>query len=328
MAKSRSRSILFVGALLVIAVLAALLLWPRDTENQDLVRVGYVPVSTALPLFVAQQEGLFAAAGVEVETSRIETGNQAVEALITGRIDATAVVADLPWLTIAQRDPDLFRFYAWSVLDAEIPMDMILVPAESDIQSLMDLRGKTVATFPGSQLKSFLSAMLVQRGIEPDLVNIVELPPQNQLPALASGSADALFCLQPICTLAQDNLGARPIEASPIGRILGNGRPIAAASFGLSTDFIRERPDTARRFVEAMWRAIELVNADQARYRSLYPSFAPIPEALAPRVPVTKFMTSRDWDRTVVEREIRALRSANLLTAPIEIDRLVYRPEQ
>jgi NitT/TauT family transport system substrate-binding protein len=319
-------------SLLATALLAALVyIWAFKSASNDgdvgqPIRVGYVPVSTALPLFVAEKEGLFKKRGLTLKLEKFETANLAVDALASGRIDATSVVADLPWLTLQQRQPGIFRHYGWSILTSDVPMDMILVKKNSNITSLAGLEGKTIGTFPGSQLKAFAGAILQFKQVPSANVRITELPPASLVGALAAGSVDAIFCLQPVCTIAQKKIGAVAIETSPISNVMGDGRPISAASFGIATAFSRNSPSRAVAFVEAMNEAMTLINADPIKYRSLYPQFSPVPPDLAAVVPVTRFMTLQNYQPEAIEREIRVLTEAGLLKAGFDHKALVYKP--
>jgi NitT/TauT family transport system substrate-binding protein len=323
---------LFITLVLIVLVGAGVYLWRTQAPgissgDKTPIRVGYVPVSTALPLFVAQKEGLFEKRGLLIDIQKFETANLAVDALASGRIEATSVVADLPWLTLEQRSPGIFRHYGWSILTSDVPMDMILVKKDSKITSLSGLQGKTLGTFPGSQLKAFAGAILQLKQVSPEKVRITELPPASLVGALAAGSVDAIFCLQPVCTIAQTKTGAVAIETSPISAIMGDGRAIAAASFGVSTAFSKAKPDKAKAFVEAMNEAMTLINADPKQYRVLYPQFSPVPADIALAVPVTSFMTLQNYDPEAIDREIRVLTEAGLLKPGLNHKALIYKAD-
>jgi NitT/TauT family transport system substrate-binding protein len=329
MEQTKMRDLRVIGIPIMAALIFGLMAAcgsPR-TDDSRTVRVGYVPVTTALPLFVAIESGLFEEAGLTVEVTRFDSANLAVEALAAGRIDATSVVADLPWLALSQRAPDTFRFYATSVLDTDIRMDAILASPGSGVATIADLNGRTLATFPGSQLRSFAEVILSRSGVSPSSVQLVEMAPGNQLAALSSGAVDAIFCLEPICTIAEEQFGAIPIIQSPISAVLGEGEPISAANFGIAVAFLESHPDTAEAFIGVMWDAIARINSDQQIYRHLYPSFAPVGEALASRIPVTRFETSVDLDPELIRREVAILTAAGLLTSEIDVERLLYIPE-
>ena len=84
------------------------------------------------------------------------TSNQALEALVAGRVDALAVVALETALALEVNTPGEFRIVEMTAATAETRVHRILVPSDSSVQVLSELRGKTVGTFPGSQMTVFL----------------------------------------------------------------------------------------------------------------------------------------------------------------------------
>lgn len=289
------------------------------------IKVGYPAVSTSLPLFVALEEGLFRKQGLRIEPVRFETANLIVEALAAGDIQATSVCADYPLLSVAAQQEDAFRIYAWEILDTIIPFDLILSRKGSDIHELADLEGKKIGTFPGSQLKHYLELILKNAlGRLPE-VTILELAPAEHLPALASGEVDALFTLEPMALMAVIQDIGQVVEASPISRYIGGGQAMPAASFAISTAFIREQPKLSLKFVKAMGKAIGRVNKDQERYRYLYPRFTNISAELAPQIPVTNFATVKDMDLSLFQKEADILFEAGLLPRRLSVGKLMYK---
>ena len=138
----KKNKILWIVSVVLILILGYVLInkYYLSNENEEIIKVGYPAVSTSLPLFVAIEEGLFEEKGLKVEPIRFETANQIVEALVTDRIDATSVCADYPFLTIATKNDDAFKIYAWEMLDTIIPFDMILSKKGSAIKTLADGR--------------------------------------------------------------------------------------------------------------------------------------------------------------------------------------------
>lgn len=296
-------------------------------EYNKVISVGYPPVSTSLPLFVAIEEGLFDKRGLTVNPVRFETANQIVEALVTDRIDATSVCADYPLLSVATLKSDTFKIYAWEMLDTTIAFDMILAKRGSNIKTLADLDGKTIATYPGSQLKHYLGLILSNALDFTPNTTIVEMAPANHISALASGSVDALFTLEPLATIALVNEVAQVVSTSPISKYIGDGEPMPAASFAVSTSFTSKHPEISKSFVNAMWEAIALINEDQEKYRYLYPKFTAITAKLAERIPVTHFATVADMDFKLFQKEIDILFQADLLEKNIRAEDLIYGEE-
>lgn len=296
----------------------------KSKENEKIL-VGYPPVSTSLPLFVAIEEKLFEKRGIVVEPVRFETANQIVEALVTNRISGTSASADYPFFLMATKDKNAFKIFAWEMLDTIIPFDVIVARKGAGIKTLSDLKGKKIATFPGTQLKHYLK-LILKNALKIEIeCEIIEMPAGNQIPALASGAVDALFSLEPIITISLKKGISEVLVSSPISRYIGNGKPIPAASFAVSQKFISDKPDNAQKFIDAMSEAISLINKDQLKYRNLYPKFTAISPELAEVIPITYFKTLSDMDIELFQKEADILFEAKLLEKKLNVKDFIYK---
>ena len=289
------------------------------------VRVGYLPVSTSLPVFVADAYGFFAEEGVGIVLERYANSNLMLAALLAGEIDATAVIADEPMLVSASTSGrGQFYVYLQEILTADRPFDSILVATDSDINDVTDLRGKTLACFPGSQLQLYSRLILNHGGVDPETVNIQQLPPANMLVALAAGTVDALLALEPIGTLGTHLGLARVLLKAPISKAVNEGRPFPAASFLVASEWAKADPETTAAFVRAVHRAVGALESDYAAAAKLYPTFTPIPESIADEVVITQFRGPGEFDSEGLQREIELLASLGLLAQEIQPEDLFF----
>ena len=289
------------------------------------VRVGYLPISTSLPVFVADAFGLFAEEGVSIVLGRYANANLLLAALLSGEIDATAVIADEPMLVSASTSrTDRFRIYLQEILTVDRAFDTILVAPDSNLDDMADLQGKTLACFPGSQLQLYSRVILKHAGVAPHTVNIIQLPPANMLVALAAGSVDALLALEPIGTLGTHLGKARVLLEAPISKALNEGRPFPAASFLVATEWARANPETADAFVRAVNKAVGVLESDYAAAAKLYPTFTPIPESVAGKVVITRFRGPGEFDSEGLRREIELLKSLGAITRDVQPEDLFF----
>ena len=310
-------------ATLIVSLLSGSCAKHQGTAQQ--VKVGYLPISTSLPVMLAEDRGFFDDAGLDVQLERFANSNLLLTALQTGQLQATAVCADEPILgAAAANESPGFQIYLQEVLDAERPFDSILVGTGSGITSIAELEGKTLAAFPGSQLQIYSRMILEHYGVDPDQVDIVQLPPPNMIPSLAAGTVDAIFALEPIPTLVVENGVGSVLVNSPIVHAIHGGKKMTAASFLISTDFIEADPEAAEAFVQAVQKAVELIEADYKDASSLYPDFTPIPAELAPKVVITRFQGPGDYDVAGLRREIEVLEANDVLEGEVNVEALFY----
>lgn len=298
---------------------------PDTSAPPTPIKVGYLPVSTSLPNWLAMSEGFTKQRGLAVTMERFANADLMLVALYNGDIQATSVCADEPILAAAARGQDSVRIYLQEILTLDRTFDAIIVKKNSPIQKIKDLEGRSIACFPGSQLREYLKLIFESAGVDGTKVKVVELPPPNMLPSLTAGTVDACFALEPTITIAVEKGLGRIIEASPIARHIGKGQPICAASYCLSTAWAKAQPAAAQAYVEAVYEALDFIERDYPKAAALYPSFTPIPPELAGKVVITKFAKADAPDLAGLRREIEVLTAAGTIQGAFDPERLIYR---
>lgn len=143
--------------------------------------------------------------GVAVEWAEFPSGPPLMEALNAGAIDFGSAGEAPP--IFAQAASTELRYVA-----AEPPApkgEAILVPKGSPIQSLADLRGKTIAFNKGSNVHYLLVRALEKAGIPYDAVKLAYLGPADANAAFVRGSVDAWAIWDPYFAAAERATDAR-----------------------------------------------------------------------------------------------------------------------
>jgi len=165
-------------------------------------KVGYLEITPNLPFFVAVEKGLFAKRGLTVEAIAFQTSNELVESLVTKRIDFTTVTALSVIQALEVATAGRVKIYQINSIPKADPTDYLLVKKESPIQKIEDLKGKKIALFPGSNFNAWAKLIFGEHFGFGDQFTTVSLPPPNHVEALAAGSVDASYCLEPTATIA------------------------------------------------------------------------------------------------------------------------------
>ena len=117
--------------------------------------------------------------------------------------------------------PGLFKIIATSPSNAKYVLDEFLVPKDSAITSIAQLKGKRVASGPGIQNRTLAMAVLERAGAGG--TSVTELPIGQHVASLAAGQVDAVYTLEPTGTVGRLNGGTRVLESGVIARyILGD----------------------------------------------------------------------------------------------------------
>ncbi len=104
--------------------------------------------------------------------------------------------------------------------------EAVIVPANSPIHSIADLRGKRIALNKGSNVHNLLVRVLAAGGLKPGDVQSVFLKPSDARPAFENGSVDAWAIWDPYYAAAQTALKTRTVSdgVGPDGRVIDENR--------------------------------------------------------------------------------------------------------
>ena len=178
-----------------------------------------VPLSelSGVTLQVGDQKGntetLLRAAGAlenlpyKIAFSTFTSGPPQVEAATAGKIDF-AITGNSPPIFGAASNA---KVKVVSAYDGGGNGDQIVVPADSPIQSIADLRGKSIAVGKGSSAHGHILGQLERAGLSTSDVKLVFLQPADALSAFTQRQADAWAIWDPYTAQTAAQLPVRSI---------------------------------------------------------------------------------------------------------------------
>jgi NitT/TauT family transport system substrate-binding protein len=280
---------------LLLASLAAPSL--ARAQARDRVRVAVFNVSSALPYHVAAERGFFAAEGIEPSAIPLQAAPLIVQAMVSGDVEAASNLVTLEGANINARRADTALYVALNGQNARYRMEQFLVRPQHPAQSIRELKGARILSAPGPANLSAARAVLAANGLQEGRdYSIQEQQMGVHVGALAAGTFDAAYTLEPVATIAERAGAARRLEAGVIAtHLLGRAEAQAfAAGAAVTGKFLQEKPDVARRFASAWSKACALIAADPASVRPLLVQHMQTSAELAPTVPLVNFVMTRD----------------------------------
>lgn len=161
----------------------------------------------------------------EIEWSTFQAGPPLVEAAGADKIDVAWVGCAPPIFGAAAGSE--FKVIA-AVQERDRQENRLLVPDDSEIRSIADLKGRKIAVPKGTSGHAFILNALESEGLSTDDVEFAFLAPPDALAAYQNGAVDAISIWDPFAIQAQQSLGAREIVAGePYER--GHGFEIASS---------------------------------------------------------------------------------------------------
>lgn len=250
-------------------------------SSSTIIRVAYAPVVLNVPLYLAQDRGLFQNNDVKVETRVFTSANDMINAVVADQADAVTGVSLVPILNLEAQYPGKVRVILHSKMTDEQPYDGLIVKADSTIRSLQDLQGHKVGLYPGTTAINLLRAFLKKNGISADGIEFIQLPPASHVNALQSGAVDVLMAYEPTLTTLLQQGGFRRIYGS---LYVAMQDPSPISSSVVARRFERASPDATLRFIRSLDSAIGIVRDDPSAARLSLTHYTKIPTDIAPHV--------------------------------------------
>lgn len=195
---------------------------------------GQIPV-------VMEQAGIAKKHGLEAEYSFFQYGPPAMEAFISGRVDAV-ITSMMPVTTLLSKQPGS----AEVVASLGQSSHSLMVGKDSASSDIKMLKGKKIAVSFNSDSHLDLLTLLKASGLNPKTdVQLLNTPPAELVLALNQKFADAIVIRQPQSRRLKDDFGAKVIYTWPF-RFVSIMR----------SDFLKANPGAKEKYLAALRESI------------------------------------------------------------------------
>jgi sulfonate transport system substrate-binding protein len=194
---------------LALAAVAGLLVPATYAQKApEELRIGFQKYGTLTIL--KAQGGLdkrLAAQNITIKWVEFPAGPQMLEGLNVGSIDF-GTVGEAPPIFAQAAGANL----VYVANQPPAPSgEAIIVPKDSPIKTVADLKGKKIALNKGSNVHYLLVKALEKAGLPYDAVQVIFLPPADARAAFEKGAVDAWVIWDPFLAAAEKQLGAKVV---------------------------------------------------------------------------------------------------------------------
>lgn len=218
-----------------------------NNAGQQVVRIVRSKQLTALA--VLEKQGTLAKAleplGFKVEWPEFAAGPQQLEALNAGSLDIASTAESPPIFAQAAGTPLVYL----AANSSDGKSVSLLVPINSPIKSVRDLKGKKIA-FQKASIGHYLTLRALEKeGLKLTDVKSVYLPPPDANVAFSQNRVDAWFIWEPFVSRN---------EQKKVGRVLidgGGGLRDTNNFFSTTRKFYQEHSDVIKVFLEELQKA-------------------------------------------------------------------------
>lgn len=245
---------------------------PTPAVDDTPIRVGLLPIIDSVPFYLAEEEGLFEAAGLNVTFETFSSALDRNAALESGAIDGQ--LADLIATGLINGEQHNVSIVKTTYrATGDVAMIALVAGADSGIESPADLEGRSVGISTNSLIEYHLDLYLDEAGLDRDAVEKTEvaaIPVRMEL--LSQGQLDAAVLPEPLITLAV-NAGGTVILDDRQSRL-------GMSMLEFNVDYLADHEANVKKFLAVHEEAVQRINANPDEYAYLLPAKARLPEFL------------------------------------------------
>jgi NitT/TauT family transport system substrate-binding protein len=206
------------------------------------------------PVWVAENKRYFQEEGLNVKIKEFGSGRSALKTMLTeGNLDmVTCAQTPVMFNSFTRNDYAIIAAMVYSDSDVKV-----LARQDKGITKASDLKDKKVGTTKGSTGHYFLGLFMVYGGISFPDVKVVDLEATQLTQALVDGLVDAISTWEPHIMNARRSLGKKAILLS------GKGLYREDFYFVAKKDFVKNNPNTLKRFLKTINKAEEVIQKNK-----------------------------------------------------------------
>lgn len=308
-----------VGIFLLVLLIGGYFAFRQGDKSAGVLRIGVLKHESSLPVYIADDLGLFVAKGLHVEIVEVPPGDH-MPALLSGRVEILSPTSFPLLFGVMQQHPGSIYavFPGAEVLDGPTVYAFV-VRRDFGGTGVADLRKAVVmAINPYTQvnIQTILTAAGIPREEWPE---IRVASREGALKAVSDETAAAAIMDQPATAVALASGEYRVLESNPRARHIGS--PYWSGAGAVLQDSWRSRRDDFHRVMRAIDDALDFIRLDPERAHRILAQRLGLDEALASQMggyyfPKSSEAVPLDGIRATVE----ALVKADLLREAISLD--------
>jgi len=246
---------------------------PEDPADNTLT-IAVLPILDALPMYVAEEEGLFSEQGVNVEFIPVASAPERDQIILAEQADGM-INETLSTIFFNKEDTQIQIVRLARAATKEAPVFHILAAGDSGITTVEDLKGVEIGISDGTVIEYLTDRLLQAEGFAPEEIGKISVPKiPDRLALLNSGELEAAMLPDPASFIA--------IGRGAVNVLDDSSHP----EYGYSTIAFRKavldsQPEAVRAFLAAVEKAVELINEDPGRWNKLLSEKQIVPDPVS-----------------------------------------------
>lgn len=269
------------------------------------IRLALLPIIDALPVYVADQEGIFARYNIDVEVVPVASAPERDQLISAGQADG--MINETLSTFFFNREAPLVKIVRYALTPSpNAGHFFILASAQSGITTPEELKGVEIGVSQGTVIEYVTFRMLEKAGLKTEEIKTIAVPKMpDRMALLASGDLKAAVDADPLAALSIKQ-GAKVVMSDAEYPHYG------FSVYSFRTSFLEKNPDAVKAFLQAIEEAITLINTNPQNFNDILSEQKLVPEPLlanysAPPYPPAAIPSGIEWKDALQWAQSRSL---------------------
>ena len=293
---------------------------PLQALAQEKIRLGLLPFSESLGAVVADKQGYFKAEGLDVETTKINSGAVGVTVLQAGKLDII-FSNTVSTLQAMEQGLDAVILAPGAVVRASgADTTIALMVRKGSLKSVKELEGKRVAVnVINSTAWLHAVAMLDKHGVDRSKVRFSEVPFPQMNDPLVNAQLDAIYQVEPFRSVLMATGKAEVVGYPYVETLPGSD----ITQYLALTSWVEKNRATAAKFARAIDKGAQFANvpSNEAALREANVQFTGLNPALKDVVMLPRFGTA--VNPTEIGRTMDLMLKYGMLKQKVDLSRRI-----
>jgi NitT/TauT family transport system substrate-binding protein len=253
------RNMLYVVAGIIFI---GLLLGCRQEKEPPIIRIAVLPILDTLPVYVAEEEGIFIEKGIQVELIPAASAAERDQLLQAGQVDG--VITDLVALALYNREQtEVIGIRYAMVATEQFAQFRILAAGNSGITNPIQLKGVEIGISEGTVIEYVTTRLLQREALNLEQIGFLAVPKiPDRMALLNAGEIKAATLPEPLASLVMQQGAVLIMDDT-------QHPDLSCSIYAFRKDAIDNNNTAISNFLTAISEASTLINNNKGKWDSL-----------------------------------------------------------
>lgn len=288
---------------------------PKKAETYQL-KFSVLPIIDSLPMYVAQQEGLFTKHNLNVELVPVSSGPERDQLIAAKQVDGM-INEVLTTILSNKKDQNIVIVRFARAATADTALFSIIASVKSGITTVDQLKNVPIGISEGTVIAYLTDRMLQREGFLPGEIATIAVPKiPDRVTLLSNGELAAGTMPEPVASLLALQ-GAAVVLAD-------NKYPeYSHSTIAFRNDYLSANPEAVKAFLAALEEAVQIINTDPGKWEGTLVENNILPAPLQGKFQVPAFVTAGVPSQSQYDDVLTWAKEKNLLSEDVPYERCI-----